>query len=95
MGKLKVTGPAGSFGSRYGTSLRKRWIEVITEYRKPKICPKCGTLGQIKRIKSGLWVCHKCGNLFAGGAYVTITPIGKMSVTKMTMSTKETQQTQQ
>jgi large subunit ribosomal protein L37Ae len=95
MGRLKIVGPAGSFGPRYGSSVRKRWTELMIEYKKPKLCPKCGTVGRVKRIKSGLWVCRKCGNLFAGGAYVTMTPIGKMSITKVIVGPTELQQKQQ
>jgi len=79
-----------SFGARYGSTLRKKYVEVIVEYRKPKECPKCNKIGSVKRIKTGLWLCKKCGAKFTGGAYTLVTPIGRMVKIQQTQLTSQT-----
>ena len=86
MGKYKDSGIAARFGPRYGSTLRKRWKAVMTEYKKPKLCPRCHTVGRVYRIKIGLWACKKCGAVFTGGAYVVTTPAGKMAATKASIA---------
>jgi large subunit ribosomal protein L37Ae len=66
------------FGARYGSTLRKRYAEIMKEYKKPKECPNCGKVGKIKRIKIGIWQCPKCGVKFTGAAYTISSPIGKI-----------------
>jgi large subunit ribosomal protein L37Ae len=76
MGKrTKKVGPARGFGPRYGVSVRKRYVEVISEMRKPHPCPQCG-LNYVHRESVGIWTCKKCGFRFAGGAYTPKTKIG-------------------
>ncbi|MEM3478885.1 MAG: 50S ribosomal protein L37ae, partial [Candidatus Bathyarchaeia archaeon] len=60
---------------RYGVSVRRRYISVITEMKKRHICPKCG-LRSVRRDSVGIWVCGKCGLRFTGGAYTPTTKIG-------------------
>lgn len=71
MKKLKT-----SFGSRYGFTLRKRYAEIMQEYKKPKKCPICKKLTKMRRIKIGIWQCKKCNSIFTGAAYTLSTPIG-------------------
>jgi large subunit ribosomal protein L37Ae len=65
------------FGARYGSTLRKRYAELIQEYRKPKSCPRCEKVGGIKRIKIGIWYCKKCGAKFTGAAFALSSDIGR------------------
>jgi len=73
--KTKKVGPARGFGPRYGVSVRKRYVSIVSEMRKPHTCPRCG-LKAVRRESVGIWVCSKCGFKFAGGAYTPTTKIG-------------------
>ena len=76
MGKrTKKVGPTRGLGSRYGATVRKRYIKVFTEMKKPHRCPRCGFL-RVKRVSVGVWGCRKCGFTFAGGAYTPTTKLG-------------------
>ncbi len=77
MGRTKVVGIAGKFGARYGSTLRKRYREVMEKRYAPHQCPFCGFKGRIKRISTGIWMCKKCGSVWAGGAYVPRTGLSK------------------
>lgn len=76
MGKTKKIGPTGGFKARYGATVRKRYIEVVTELKKPHSCPQCHA-SAVKRQSVGLWKCRKCGFTFTGGAYVPSTKLGE------------------
>ena len=73
--KTKKVGPTRGLGPRYGSSVRKRYIRVITELKKAHTCPQCGFL-RVKRESVGVWKCRKCGYTFAGGAYIPVTKLG-------------------
>jgi len=73
--RTKKVGPARGLGTRYGSTVRKRYVKVITELKKPHRCPQCGFL-RVKRESVGVWKCSKCGYTFAGGAYVPTTKLG-------------------
>ncbi|HER54328.1 MAG TPA: 50S ribosomal protein L37ae [Candidatus Bathyarchaeota archaeon] len=62
-------------GTRYGATLRKRYVKVLTEQRKIHKCPQCGAEA-VKRESVGVWNCGKCNVTFAGGAYTPVTKIG-------------------
>lgn len=62
-------------GPRYGASVRKRYIKVLTEMKKPHMCPQCG-FARVKRESVGVWKCRKCGFTFSGGAYTPMTKLG-------------------
>ena len=80
LGKTKKTGIAGRFGARYGSNVRKRWRQIMeTEKSKKLKCPRCETVGSVKRISVGIWHCRKCGSKFTGGAYYIETPRGSES----------------
>lgn len=68
-------GPTRGLGSRYGAMVRKRYIKVVEEMKKPHRCPQCG-LQRVKRVSVGVWKCRKCGFTFTGGAYTPITKLG-------------------
>jgi len=71
-------GLARGLGPRYGSTVRKRYIKVMTEMRKPHRCPSCG-LPRVKRESVGVWVCRKCGFKFTGGAYTPVTKLGAVA----------------
>ncbi len=73
--KTKKVGPTRGLGSRYGAMVRKRYVKIVEEMKKPHICPQCGTAG-VKRESVGLWKCRKCGYTFTGGAYTPTTKTG-------------------
>lgn len=73
--KTKKVGLARGLGTRYGATVRKRYIKVVSETRKNHKCPQCGSAA-VKRESVGIWNCRKCGHTFTGGAYVPITKLG-------------------
>ena len=68
--RTKIVGPAGSYGPRYGVSVRKRVRDVLIRKKGPHACPFCGRVGTVYRIAVGIWACKKCGNIWAGAAYM-------------------------
>ncbi|MFP3985271.1 MAG: 50S ribosomal protein L37ae [Candidatus Bathyarchaeia archaeon] len=75
MGRTKKIGPTGGLKARYGATVRKRYIEVVTEAKKSHTCPQCKA-ATVKRQSVGLWKCRKCGLTFTGGAYTPSTKLG-------------------
>lgn len=78
MGRTKKVGPTRGLGARYGATVRKRYIKVVTELKKPHTCPQCG-FQRVKRVSVGVWECRKCGFAFAGGAYTPTTKLGMVA----------------
>ena len=72
---MKKVGPTRGLGVRYGATVRKRYIKVITELRKPHRCPQCGFV-KVHRVSVGVWQCGKCSYTYAGGAYTPVTKLG-------------------
>lgn len=75
MVKMKKVGRTRGLGPRYGSTVRKRYIKVMTEMKKPHRCPQCG-FGRVRRESVGVWKCRKCGFKYTGGAYVPVTKLG-------------------
>jgi len=75
MGRTKVVKIAGRFGARYGSSLRKKWRDIMMRRYQEYYCPYCGFRTVMRRISVGLWHCEKCGRTFAGGAYQPVSSI--------------------
>lgn len=75
MGRTKKVGLARGLGPRYGSTVRKRYLKVMTEMRKPHRCPQCG-FPRVKRESVGVWKCRKCGFKYTGGAYTPVTKLG-------------------
>ncbi len=75
MPRTKKVGPTRGLGTRYGSTVRKRYIKIITELKKPHRCPQCGFV-RVKRESVGVWKCSKCGYTFTGGAYTPVTKLG-------------------
>jgi large subunit ribosomal protein L37Ae len=77
MGKkrTKKIGSTRGLEARYGSTVRKRYIEVVTGLKKEHKCPQCGS-ASVRRQSVGLWGCRKCGAVFTGGAYTPETKLG-------------------
>jgi large subunit ribosomal protein L37Ae len=73
--RTKKVGPTRGLGPRYGSTVRKRYMKIFKELKKPHPCPQCG-LPRVKRESIGVWKCRKCGFTFTGGAYTPITKLG-------------------
>ena len=73
--RTKKVGPTRGLGPRYGSTVRKRYIKVMTEMKKPHRCPQCG-FTRVKRESVGIWKCRKCGYTYTGGAYTPTTKLG-------------------
>ncbi|RLI44045.1 50S ribosomal protein L37ae [Candidatus Bathyarchaeota archaeon] len=73
--RKKKVGPARGLGARYGSTVRKRYVEVLSGVKKAHKCPQCGN-ASVRRKSVGIWSCRKCGFTFAGGAYVPVTKLG-------------------
>jgi len=76
--KTKKVGPTRGFGSRYGATVRKRYMDIVSEMRKPHRCPQCHSL-KVRRRSVGVWECRKCGFTFTGGAYTPSTKLGTIA----------------
>jgi large subunit ribosomal protein L37Ae len=76
--KTKKVGPTRGLGSRYGATVRKRYVKVVTELKRPHKCPSCGFV-RVKRVSVGVWKCGKCDFTFAGGAYTPATKLGAVA----------------
>lgn len=76
MGKrTKKVGPTRGLGAKYGGTVRKRYVKIVSEMKKPHRCPQCG-FATVKRASVGVWKCKKCGFTFTGGAYSPTTKLG-------------------
>jgi len=73
--KAKKVGMTRGLGPRYGSTVRKRYIKVLSETKKTHKCPQCGS-ASIRRESVGVWNCRKCGLNFTGGAYTPVTKLG-------------------
>lgn len=73
--RTKKVGTSGRFQSRYGVRSRTMIREVEAQQKLKHTCPQCGQKA-VHRISSGIWTCRKCGNVFAGGAYLPHTAPG-------------------
>ena len=73
--RTKKVGPAGRFHARYGVRSRTRVRDVEIQQKRKHPCPQCGQ-NTVIRNGTGIWLCKKCGNTFAGGAYLPKTAQG-------------------
>jgi len=79
MGKrTKKVGPTRGLEARYGATVRKRYIGVVSSLKKEHKCPQCGS-ASVRRQSVGLWKCRKCGVVFTGGAYAPETKLGVLA----------------
>jgi len=78
MGRRRRTKKVGStrgLGARYGSTVRKQYVKVLSEMKTAHKCPQCGS-ESVRRRSVGLWNCKKCGSTFTGGAYAPVTKLG-------------------
>ncbi len=73
--RTKKVGSARGLGARYGATVRKRYVETISDLKKSHRCPRCGS-ESVRRESVGIWGCKKCGLTFTGGAYTPVTKLG-------------------
>jgi len=73
--RTKKIGSTRGLEARYGATVRKRYIEVVSSLKKAHKCPKCGSTS-VRRQSVGVWGCKKCGAVFTGGAYSPETKLG-------------------
>jgi large subunit ribosomal protein L37Ae len=73
--RTKKVGSTRGLGARYGSTVRKQYVKVLSEMKKAHRCPKCGS-ESVRRQSVGLWNCRKCGSTFTGGAYTPVTKLG-------------------
>ena len=86
----KKVGMTRGLGTRYGATLRKRYLKVVTEVKRTHKCPQCGAEA-VSRASVGIWNCKKCGVTFAGGAYTPVTKLGVVAKRQVkSLSSSET-----
>ncbi|MEM2935882.1 MAG: 50S ribosomal protein L37ae [Candidatus Bathyarchaeia archaeon] len=73
--RTKKVGSTRGLGARYGATVRKRYVEAISDLKKSHRCPRCGS-ESVQRESVGIWGCKKCGLTFTGGAYTPVTKLG-------------------
>jgi len=73
--RTKKVGTSGRYSSRYGVKSRSIIREIESQQRLRHPCPQCGQKS-VQRKSTSIWECSKCGNVFAGGAYLPETPSG-------------------
>jgi large subunit ribosomal protein L37Ae len=76
--RTKKVGPTRGLGTRYGATVRKRYIKVIAGLKTAHKCPQCGFV-KVKRKSVGIWQCGKCAYTFTGGAYMPSTKLGAVA----------------
>jgi len=73
--RTKKVGSTRGLGARYGATVRKRYIKVLSGVEKTQKCPQCGS-ESVRRRSVGVWECRKCDLTFTGGAYTPVTKLG-------------------
>ena len=68
----KKVGVCGKYGTRYGSSLRKRMKKIEVTQHAKYLCSFCGKTS-VKREAVGIWKCRACKKTVAGGAWVMST----------------------
>lgn len=83
MGKTKKVKSTGRYGTRYGSTIRKRVREIEQKSKATYKCPACLTKN-FKRQGVGIWECKNCGEKRAGGAWEPITSSGRSILRRIT-----------
>ena len=64
----KTVASTGTFGARYGVSVRRRLGAVEKKQKQKYECPSCSKVN-VKRISTGIFKCNSCNYEYASGAY--------------------------
>ncbi|MHA1707506.1 MAG: 50S ribosomal protein L37ae [Candidatus Heimdallarchaeaceae archaeon] len=83
MGKTKKVGSTGRFGTRYGSTIRKRVRQIEEKSKAVYKCPVC-QMKTFQRVGLGIWQCSKCGEKRAGGAWEPNTSAGRSIARRVT-----------
>ena len=78
MPRSKKVAHTRGLGVRYGSTVRKRYIQVTAGLKIAHKCPQCGFV-RVKRKSVGVWQCGKCNFTFTGGAYMPATKLGAVA----------------
>lgn len=91
--KGRKTRSAGRFGPRYGRKIRKRIADVESVMNQAHKCSACGQKA-VSRKGTGIWACSKCHAMFAGGAYIPETSVGRTVARSIRRASEEKEQLQ-
>ncbi len=61
---------------RYGTRIRKRYIEIKKRKQSSYKCEVCGKIS-VKRINTSIWKCRHCNTVYAGASYSLTSEAGE------------------
>ncbi|MDG6921829.1 MAG: 50S ribosomal protein L37 [Nitrososphaerota archaeon] len=61
-------GTGKGLGSKYGSTLRKRYSRIMGNLKRTRRCPSCGS-PRFRRESVGIWSCNTCKFKVAGEAY--------------------------
>ncbi|KZS94319.1 ribosomal protein L37ae [Sistotremastrum niveocremeum HHB9708] len=70
--RTRKVGVTGKYGTRYGASLRKQVKKMEITQHARYTCTFCGK-DSVKRSAVGIWNCHSCRKVIAGGAWTVST----------------------
>jgi len=68
LARLKSKRSGASLGTKYGSSVRKKFVLISNTLKAKRNCPTCHS-SQFKRRVSGIWYCPSCGLSISGEAY--------------------------
>lgn len=68
---------AKRYGPKYGKRIRNKISSIEESEKSGHRCPECGSTS-LKKESKGVWVCKKCGEKVAGGAWKPETGAKKM-----------------
>ncbi|MDH2899664.1 MAG: 50S ribosomal protein L37 [archaeon] len=66
--KSSDRGSLRGLGSKYGSTVRKRYTRVMSSLKRTRRCPSCGST-RFRRQSAGIWQCLTCKYTVAGEAY--------------------------
>lgn len=72
----KKVGIVGKYGTRYGSTLRKRIKPIEIAQHSKYVCNACGKK-TVRRLCVGIWQCKGCNHKFAGAAYSPTSTLGQ------------------
>jgi large subunit ribosomal protein L37Ae len=61
-------GSLRGLGSKYGSTVRKRYARIMNSLKRTRRCPSCGST-RFRRQSAGIWRCLTCKYTVAGEAF--------------------------